>query len=296
MLCSLMCAFALELGPKTHIRPLLLEAVVSPPEENRSPDAMYVQEVYRSGETQISRSIFEVFNVLTTKNSVAVGLKMFGNCVLPDHYLIRYEIIGIEYGGHIGPRNIGFSAYMCYYCGCFPVVFYIENNVYSGMAWKTEYFFNKSEFRITFFYYNIQIGLGDSLGKFGRFTGFGQRRVVGKSTSSRRIGGAFCVERGSSGGNKRQEGSDGLDGACPSLPKHEFEVPSGYFVRTNRLIELLLLCTMFFGGLAAAVGLVLASYARKACDLAWIALGAAGLVLGIWSIAGLISGYFWMPW
>jgi hypothetical protein len=127
-------------------------------------------------------------------------------------------------------------------------------------------------------------------------SGFDQRGVIRVRTSF----GLKCSnpseDRSNSRGEECQEGCDGLDGASPGLSKQKFEVPSGHFVSTNRLVELLLLCTMVFGGLAAAVGLVLASYARKARDLGWIALEAAGLVLGIWSIMGLISGYVWVPW
>ena len=126
--------------------------------------------------------------------------------------------------------------------------------------------------------------------------GYFQRSVISVGATLGLMGGNSGKESRKGRGSECEKSEDRLSSGRPSLPEQDLKVPLGHIVRTCRLSELLLLCAMIFGGLAAAVGFVQASRARKFSDLAWIAFEAAGLVVGIGAIGALISRYVWVPW
>jgi hypothetical protein len=66
--------------------------------------------------------------------------------------------------------------------------------------------------------------------------------------------------------------------------------------RTGLLDEIICLQAMLLSGLGAGLAYAVGMSPGKPRKPLWIALGAAGTVLGILLLKVLVTGYIWLPW
>lgn len=101
---------------------------------------------------------------------------------------------------------------------------------------------------------------------------------------------------GYSGGDEGRQSSQGLYESAPGLSDGEPQVPFGQVRKTNLLAQIVLLNTMFFVGLGAAISFARSLGDRESVHIPWFAASAAGLVVTFWALGALLRGYVWLLW